>query len=75
MSRTLPKNKTDKQRLIIACCQDYFGKGQNSIRSNQIALWIMGKRSGINLTDEEKSDMWAIKENLEDLKYTVNLCL
>lgn len=73
MNRTLPKNKSEKQKVIIACCQDYFGKSQNTVRSNQIALWIMGKRAGIKLTEEEVSDMWAIRENIEDVKYTLTL--
>lgn len=63
--RTLPKNKSQKQKLIIAAVYDYFGVG-SKVRANQIAIWLMGRRRGVNLTEEEKSDVWAIKENLKD---------
>jgi len=70
--RTLPKHKSDKQKLIIAATYDYFGIG-SKVRANQIAIYIMGKRRGINLTDAEKSDVRAIKENLKDKTYIKGL--
>ena len=73
--RKLPKLKSDKQKLIIACCQDYFGKGQNTTRSNQIALWIMGKRARVSLLEEEKQDMSNIQDNLKDPIYTESMLL
>ncbi len=70
--RTLPKNKSDKQKLIIAAVYDYFGVG-SKVRANQIAIYIMGIRREVNLTDEEKSDARAIKENLKDETYIKGL--
>lgn len=60
--RTLPKNKSDKQKLIIAAVYDYFGIG-SKVRANQIAIYIMRRKRGVSLTEEEKSDVWAIREN------------
>jgi len=70
--RTLPKKKSEKQKLIIAAVYDYFGIG-SKVRANQIAIYIMGKRRGVNLTDEERSDVCAIKENLKDEIYIKGL--
>ena len=70
--RTLPKHKSDKQKLIIAATYDYFGIG-SKVRANQIAIYIMGKRKGVSLTDEEKSDACAIRENLRDGTYIKGL--
>ena len=70
--RTLPKNKSDKQKLIIAAVYDYFGIG-SKVRANQVALFLMGRKRGVNLTDEEKSDVWAIRENLNDTIYVKGL--
>ena len=70
--RGLPKNKSDKQKLIIAAVYDYFGIG-SKVRANQIAIYIMGRKKGVTLTNEEKSDAWAIKENLKDEIYTKGL--
>jgi hypothetical protein len=70
--RTLPKKKSNKQKLIIAAVYDYFGVG-SKVRANQIAIYIMGKRRGVNLTDEEKSNARAIKENLKDEIYIKGL--
>lgn len=66
--RGLPKNKSYKQKLIIAAARDYFGVG-NKVRANQIALFIMGRKRGVNLTEEEKSDVWGIKDALNDETY------
>jgi hypothetical protein len=71
--RTLPKKKSDKQKLIINAVYDYFGKSQNEKRAVQIALFIMGRKRGVELTKEELSDVWAIKENLNDKTYTETL--
>ena len=71
--RRLPKNKSDRHKLIITACQDYYGRGQNQKRANQIALYLMGRKKGVELTEQEKSDMWAIKTNLEDETYTTAL--
>ena len=71
--RHLPNNKTQKQNTIITACFDYYGLGKNAeeIKSaKKIALWIMGRKKGIALTEQEESDLWAIKTNLSDETYT-----
>ena len=70
--RTLPKKKSDKQKLIITAVYDYFGVG-SKVRANQIAIYMMGRRRGVNLTGEEKSDVCAIKDNLKDEIYIKGL--
>lgn len=70
--RRLPKKKSDKHRLIIKACHDYFGTVEK-VRANQIALWIMNRRKGVKLTEEEKSDLWEIQCNLKDETYIKNL--
>lgn len=70
--RTLPKNKSENHKLIISAVYDYYGVGKTK-RANQVALYIMGRKRGVELSEEEKSDMWAIKENLKDKTYTDQL--
>lgn len=70
--RTLPKKKSEKQRLIIVAVYDYFGLG-SKVRANQIALYVMGRKKGVKLSDEEKSNAWAIKNNLKDKIYIKGL--
>lgn len=70
--RRLPIKKTNKQKIIIEATFDYFGKemtNEEKKSAKQIALYIMGRKRGVNLTEEEKSDMWAIRENLGDKVY------
>lgn len=70
--RHLPNNKTERQKLIIESCLDYYGSGiskEERKSAKKIALWVMGRRKGISLTENEKSDVWAIKINLEDETY------
>ncbi|MFA5652262.1 MAG: hypothetical protein WC933_02765 [Candidatus Paceibacterota bacterium] len=65
--RTLPKNKSEKQKLIIKVVYDYYGGG--STRANQVAVYLMGRKKGVNLTEKEMSDLWAIKTNMTDKVY------
>ena len=53
--------------LIMKAVKDYYF---NSVNHN-VAKYLMGNK--INLSEEEKSDAWAIKTNLEDKIYTDNL--
>ena len=67
--RRLPKNKSPKQKAVIQATFDYFGPGitkQEKISAVQIALFLMGKRRGINLTEEQKSATQTIKDNLPE---------
>jgi len=73
--RTLPKNKTEKQKIIINAVYDYYGKEKNLTRANQVALFIMGRKRGVTLTKEEESDLWAIKTNMSDETYFKGLTI
>ena len=71
MSRRLPKNKTAKHNQIIDAVRDYYGDGANNEdkkAAKQVALYLMGRRRGVILTEEQESDMWAIKQNLAEYK-------
>ena len=76
--RNLPKKPNPKQTLIIEATRDYFGNGwpnklQRSITN--VSLWLMQRRKGIILNDEEKEAVWCIAINLKDKVYcdTFNL--
>lgn len=69
----LPSKKTLKQKIIINACFDYYGtgiSGEDTKVAKKIALYLMGRRKGIVLTEEEKSDLLKIKTNLKDKTYS-----
>ncbi len=71
--RNLPNKRNPKQNLIISAVYDYFGNGITAEEKNSvkyIALYLMGRKKGFQLTEEQKSDMWAIRENLGDKVYS-----
>jgi hypothetical protein len=65
----------EKQRLIFDAVKDYFGEVSSKEKSSlkNIALYLMGKRKGIKLSDEEKSIVDRIKANLNDKIYLESL--
>ncbi len=74
--RHLPNNKSPKQNVIVNACFDYYGTGataEEAKSAKKIALWIMGRKKGIVLTEEERSNLWAIKINLADNVYVESL--
>jgi len=76
--RHLPKNKTQNQDIIIGACYDYYGTNLNAEdkkSARKTALWIMGRRRNIKLTEGEQKNMLAIKENLKDKTYTESFIL
>jgi hypothetical protein len=75
MPRTLPKNKSNKQRLIIKAVYDYFGNmtSEEEKRANQMALWLMNRRRGVNILSEEHRHLQDIRTNLEDKIYVASL--
>lgn len=74
--RQLPRNRTKRHNRIIQAVDDFFGDGQPAkerwLRKN-IALWIMNRKKGIKLNDEQKEAMWYIKSNLSDPTYREGL--
>lgn len=76
MRRNLPIKRTKKQNLIIAASYDYFGKGmarQEIPAVKAIALFLMNRKKGVKLSEEQKLDMLTIKNNLRDDIYIAAL--
>ena len=69
--RNLPHKPTFKQKLIIEAVRDYFGEVNKEERQSvaKIALWLMGRKKGIVLTEEEQEILEMIKVNLADKVY------
>ena len=60
---------TNKDKRIFAATKDYYGTGiSNDISIPKISLHITGRKL-MPLTEELKSDIFAIKENLKDSVY------
>ena len=77
MTRLLPRKRSPEKNLIIWATFDYFGTGllkKEIPEVRKIALYLMNYRKGIKLSEEQKSDMLAIKANLKDKVYVENLC-
>ncbi len=74
--RQLPKKRSEKQNLIISATFDYYGSGlpikQIPLVRN-IALYLMGRKRGVVLSDEQKSELEEIRENLKDKIYCQSL--
>jgi hypothetical protein len=67
--RRLPTKVNGKQNIIIKATYDYYGPSittSEKSKAKQVALYLMGKRRGVNLDDEQKSVVWAVRENLKD---------
>jgi len=74
--RNLPHNKSPKQELIIKAVEDFCGDDGSSNRNKvNAALWIMGRKRGIELTEEEKDVVWYVQQNLADDIYPMDLAL
>ena len=62
---------TIKDKRIFGATRDYYNdKGG---RVDQIAYHITGRKHLKDLTEEEKSDIWAIKINMSDSTYMSGL--
>jgi hypothetical protein len=76
MSRQLPRKQNAKQKLIIETVKDFYGEGvPNSERKDQklISLWLMNRRKGIQLSEEQGLSLELIKANLSDKIYVSGL--
>jgi len=74
--RNLPKKRSKRQKLIITACLDYFGAGasvEDKSKAKKIALWVMGRRKGNKLTEEDFDAVWRIRQNLSDGVYQNSL--
>ena len=75
MPRQLPRNKSDKHKLIISAVKDFFGSTPGLTKREVIELscWLMNRKKGIKLTDEQLETAALIRNNIADLKYRQNL--
>lgn len=76
MLRQLPRNKTTKHKLIISAVDDFFGEGippKDKWLKKNICLWIMGRKRGVNLDEEQQEALWYIQHNLADPEYSHSL--
>ena len=74
--RRLPTKRSPKQKLIIKAVEDYYGLGasvKEKRESKKLALWLMGRKKGVRLSDEEIGDLERIRVNLQDKVYTSGL--
>lgn len=67
--RRLPTNKSPKHNLIIELVDEFFGEGyspaQKKLKKN-IALWLMNRKRGVVLNEEQKQAVWYIRINIAD---------
>jgi len=71
--RRLPKKLSLRQNLIVEATKDFLGddrpvkKFQRKLTN--IALWLMNRRKGIKLNEDEQDAVWHIRQNLKDDTY------
>ena len=73
--RHLPRKRNQKQNLIIKAVRDYFGEAnpEEKKSATKISLWLMGRKKGVVLSEEERDILEVIKVNLRDKTYTSSL--
>jgi len=64
--RRLPTRPSKRQKIIIEAVNDFFGERNQEEKKSatKIALWLMGRRKGVVLTEEEEGIKEAVKNNL-----------
>jgi len=64
--RRLPIKPNEKQKLIIEAVKDYFGEmpTEEKKSATKIALWLLNRRRGLVLTEEEVEIKEMIGGNL-----------
>lgn len=75
-NRTLPRNKTNTHKIIIKAVNDYFGEGcplKDRKLKKDICLWIMNRKKGVKLNEEQQEILWYVKTNLLDSTYRKEL--
>ena len=73
--RHLPRKRNQKQNLIIKAVGDYFGKAnpEEKKSATKISLWLMNRRKGVVLSEEEKDIVEVVKISLKDKVYVSSL--
>jgi len=65
--RRLPLNRTAKHNQIIKNVDEFFGNGcspGDKRMKKDIYLWLMNRKKGVELNEEQKEAVWFIKSNL-----------
>jgi hypothetical protein len=62
---------TNKDKRIFGAVRDYFN--DRGGRTDRIAYHITGRKLLKDLTEEEKSDIWSIRQNLTDTIYMAGI--
>jgi hypothetical protein len=77
MGRLFPRKLSETHKLLIWSVFDYYGTGltkREIPNVRNVALYLMKRKKGLpKLTEEQMSDLWAIKENLKDKLYIKSL--
>lgn len=60
--RRLPVKPNPQQRRIIDHAAELWGKLDR--HAMNVALYMMKKRKGLNLTEEELGDVWLAQQNM-----------
>ena len=73
--RRLPRKRNSRQNLIIEAVKDYFGEMNDEEKKSatKISLWLMNRKKGVVLSEEEKEIKEVIKQNLKDKLYVSSL--
>jgi len=73
--RKLPHELTMNQKIILEATKDFYGEGypRKMKEIRPVALWLMGRRKGNKLTEEQQEAVWHIRNNLADQTYRQNL--
>ncbi|MCP6718053.1 MAG: hypothetical protein KJI70_00695 [Patescibacteria group bacterium] len=66
--RTLPTKQSEKQKQIIEATKDFFGVPVKKRTIINTALWLMNRKRGVKLSDEEKNAVWFVRKNLADYR-------
>ena len=75
-NRRLPIKRSPEHNLIINAVDDFFGEGcsqEDQKLKKDICLWVMGRKRGVELIEEQQEILWYIKGNLADQTYRQNL--
>ena len=73
--RRLPRKRNPKQNSIIEAVRDFFGgiNPEEKKSAIKISLWLMNRKKGVVLSEEERDILEVVKTNLKDKTYTSSL--
>jgi len=57
---------TPRQKTLLDKCLEFFAEEptpRERQMAKRIALWLMGRRKGLTLTEEEQDALWYIQRN------------